>query len=40
VMHEGGISGILDRPAFSEHNVLRLAVGAQSLHDFASETGS
>ena len=26
-MHEGGISGFLDRPDFSEHNVLRLAVG-------------
>ncbi|WP_280155991.1 sugar ABC transporter ATP-binding protein [Piscinibacter sp. XHJ-5] len=28
VMHEGSISGILDRAEFSEHNVLRLAVGA------------
>jgi ribose transport system ATP-binding protein len=28
VMHEGRISGMLERPAFSEHNVLRLAVGA------------
>lgn len=28
VMHEGRISGILERPEFSEHNVLRLAVGA------------
>lgn len=28
VMHEGGIAGILERPDFSEHNVLRLAVGA------------
>jgi len=28
VMHEGRISGFLDRPQFSEHNVLRLAVGA------------
>jgi ribose transport system ATP-binding protein len=27
VMHEGAISGSLDRPAFSEHNVLQLAVG-------------
>ena len=27
VMHEGGISGFLDRPDFSEHNILRLAVG-------------
>ena len=27
VMHEGGISGFLDRSQFSEHNVLRLAVG-------------
>jgi len=28
VMHEGRISGHLERPEFSEHNVLRLAVGA------------
>ena len=28
VMHEGRISGFLDRSQFSEHNVLRLAVGA------------
>ena len=27
VMHEGAISGILDRSEFNEHNVLRLAVG-------------
>jgi ribose transport system ATP-binding protein len=27
VMHEGGISGILLRPQFSEYNVLRLAIG-------------
>jgi ribose transport system ATP-binding protein len=27
VMHEGAISGFLDREQFSEHNVLRLAVG-------------
>jgi ribose transport system ATP-binding protein len=27
VMHEGRISGILERPDFSERNVLRLAVG-------------
>jgi ribose transport system ATP-binding protein len=27
VMHEGRISGALERPQFSEHNVLRLAVG-------------
>jgi ribose transport system ATP-binding protein len=26
-MHEGRISGILDRDRFSEENVLRLAVG-------------
>ena len=31
VMHEGSIAGILDRPAFSEQNVLRLAVGAPEL---------
>jgi ribose transport system ATP-binding protein len=28
VMHEGRISGFLERSRFSEHNVLRLAVGA------------
>ncbi|HEX5078134.1 MAG TPA: sugar ABC transporter ATP-binding protein [Geminicoccaceae bacterium] len=27
VMHEGRISGFLDRPQFSEHNILQLAVG-------------
>jgi ribose transport system ATP-binding protein len=27
VMHEGRISGFLERPDFSEHNVLTLAVG-------------
>ena len=27
VMHEGAISGMLERAQFSEHNVLRLAVG-------------
>ncbi len=27
VMHEGKISGFLERPQFSEHNVLQLAVG-------------
>jgi hypothetical protein len=26
-MHEGSISGFLERPLFSEHNVLMLAVG-------------
>ena len=29
VMHEGAVSGILERPDFSEHNVLRLAIGEQ-----------
>ncbi len=29
VMHEGRISGILERPMFSEGNVLRLAIGQQ-----------
>ena len=28
VMHEGLISGFLDRSEFTEHNVLRLAVGS------------
>jgi ribose transport system ATP-binding protein len=27
VMHEGRISGVLDRPDFSEYNVLHLAIG-------------
>jgi len=27
VMHEGVISGVLERPQFSEFNVLRLAIG-------------
>jgi ribose transport system ATP-binding protein len=27
VMHEGAISGVLERDAFSEENILRLAVG-------------
>ena len=27
VMHEGAISGVLERPQFSEYNVLRLAIG-------------
>ena len=31
VMHEGMISGFLERTEFSEHNVLRLAVG-ESIH--------
>jgi ribose transport system ATP-binding protein len=30
VMHEGHIGGTLERPEFSEQNVLRLAVGAQA----------
>jgi ribose transport system ATP-binding protein len=29
VMHEGTISGILERPRFSEYNVLRLAIGQE-----------
>ncbi len=32
VMHEGGISGILDRDEFSEHRVLELAVGHGNGH--------
>jgi ribose transport system ATP-binding protein len=31
VMHEGRIAGELERPQFSEQNVLRLAVGATAL---------
>ena len=30
VMHEGRISGFLERPEFSERNVLRLAVGLRA----------
>jgi ribose transport system ATP-binding protein len=26
-MHEGSVSGVLERDQFSEYNVLRLAVG-------------
>ena len=33
VMHEGGISGYLDRPSFSETNVLRLAVGTDVVRN-------
>jgi len=29
VMHEGRISGILNRDRFSEENILKLAVGKQ-----------
>ena len=29
VMHEGGISGILDRHQASEENILQLAIGRQ-----------
>lgn len=35
VMHEGAISGYLDRPDFSEENVLLLAVGKQMNHTAA-----
>jgi ribose transport system ATP-binding protein len=31
VMREGGIAGFLDRPEFSEENVMRLAVGRHDL---------
>ncbi|GEO40574.1 ribose transport system ATP-binding protein [Skermanella aerolata] len=37
VMHEGGISGILDRSQFSEHNVLTLAVGNLGKEDLGKE---
>jgi hypothetical protein len=30
-MREGGIAGFLDRPEFSEENVMRLAVGRHDL---------
>jgi ribose transport system ATP-binding protein len=29
VMHEGRISGFLERAQFSEHNILHLAVGVR-----------
>ena len=32
VMHEGEISGVLDRADFSEMNVLRLAIGHPASH--------
>ena len=35
VMHEGRVSGFLEREDFSEHNVLMLAVG-QKIHEDAS----
>ncbi|MCB8876115.1 sugar ABC transporter ATP-binding protein [Acidisoma silvae] len=35
VMHEGAIAGYLDRPDFSEENVLLLAVGKQMNHTAA-----
>ncbi len=33
VMHEGSISGVLERPRFSDHNVLRLAIGLRFTVD-------
>ena len=39
VMHEGRISGVLERPQFSEDNVLRLAIG-QPLEDAAPALGA
>jgi ribose transport system ATP-binding protein len=33
VMHEGTISGVLERPQFSELNVLRLAIGQPAETD-------
>ncbi len=35
VMHDGEISGTLDRPDFSELNVLRLAIGQPAARDEA-----
>ena len=32
VMHEGAISGFLERPQFSEHNILRLATGSNTVN--------
>ena len=32
VMHEGSISGFLERSQFSEHNVLQLAVGNRACN--------
>lgn len=39
VMHEGRVSGFLERDAFSESNVLRLAVGAGASTYSANESG-
>jgi ribose transport system ATP-binding protein len=33
VMREGRIGGFLDRPDFSEENVMRLAVGKRDLQE-------
>jgi ribose transport system ATP-binding protein len=33
VMREGRIGGFLDRPEFSEENVMRLAVGRRDLQE-------
>jgi ribose transport system ATP-binding protein len=36
VMHEGRISGVLERESFSEYNVLQLAIGqAQEMTEAA-----
>ncbi len=32
VMHEGRVSGVLERADFSEYNVLRLAIGQSLEH--------
>jgi ribose transport system ATP-binding protein len=40
VMHEGTISGFLDRADFSEHNVLMLAVGNAAAMDAAKGAGT
>jgi ribose transport system ATP-binding protein len=39
VMHEGRISGFLDRAAFSESNVLRLAVGVSATEHIVNDPG-
>jgi ribose transport system ATP-binding protein len=38
VMHEGRIAGMLERPDFSEANVLRLAIGQDAAHETHAHT--
>jgi ribose transport system ATP-binding protein len=40
VMHEGEISGVLEREDFSELNVLRLAIGQPAEHAEPAHAGA